>query len=113
MKTFLITSLILTSVGFAAAEGRPGGDPEKREAMKAKMLEKFDANKDGELDETERKAAREARKGMKGKKGGKKSPEMRAKLLEKFDANKDGKLDETERAAAKAAREAKKSEAAE
>ncbi|MHC4819181.1 MAG: dockerin type I domain-containing protein, partial [Planctomycetota bacterium] len=64
-----------------------------RERRHAKILEKFDANGDGELDETDRAAAREAFGGRRGHRGGK-----RAKILEKFDANGDGKLDEAERA---------------
>ncbi len=63
------------------------------------MLEKFDANKDGQLDEQEKaamKAAREAR-----------HAEMKQKMLEKFDANKDGQLDEQEKAAMKAEFEAR------
>jgi hypothetical protein len=59
------------------------------------MMEKFDADKDGKLSETERAAAKAAFK----EKGG----EFRAKVLERFDADKDGKLSETERAAAKEA----------
>lgn len=53
---------------------------------RAKLLEKFDTNNDGTIDESERQAARQS---------------MRAKVLERFDADKDGKLNETERAAAK------------
>ncbi len=94
--------------------------------MRAKMLEKFDADKDGKLSEEERaamRAARPARKGAKGPqgegaqgqgpKGKKMSPEMRAKMLEKFDTDKDGKLSKEEREAMKAARAAKKAQAAE
>ena len=61
-----------------------------QEAMKAKMeerrkanLEKFDANKDGKLDEAETKTMRET---------------MQKERLEKYDTNKDGKLDEEETA---------------
>jgi Ca2+-binding EF-hand superfamily protein len=57
--------------------------------MREKALEKFDANGDGELDENERAAAKEAFKERKG--------EMREKALEKFDADGDGKLNEAER----------------
>ncbi len=74
----------------------PRGDMHKH------MLEKFDANKDGQLDEQEKaamKAAREAR-----------HAEMKQKMLEKFDANKDGQLDEQEKAAMKAEFEAKRGE---
>ncbi len=70
--------------------------------MHKKMMEKFDANKDGQLDDQEKaamKAEFEARKA-----------EMEKKLLEKFDANKDGQLDDQEKAAIKAEFEAKRGE---
>ncbi len=72
------------------------------EARKAKCLEKFDTNKDGQLDDQEKeamKAAREARRA-----------EHRAKFMEKFDTNKDGQLDEQEKEAVKAAFEARRGE---
>lgn len=52
--------------GVAAAQGNGSGAPTKEDrkamhqARKAEMLQKFDANKDGKLDETERKGARES-----------------------------------------------------
>ncbi len=80
---------------------------EGREAMKAQMLEKFDTDGDGKLDETERKAAGEAMRKSRGGEGrqgrasfGQDREAMKAQLLEKFDADGDGKLDETERKAA-------------
>ncbi len=63
------------------------------------MLEKFDANKDGQLDDQE-KAAMKAEFEAK-------HAEMKQKALEKFDANKDGQLDDQEKAAMKAEFEAK------
>lgn len=66
--------------------GGPGGRP-----VPAEVLAKFDKDKDGKLNEEERKAAMEARK---------------AEMLAKFDKNKDGKLDEDERKAAMEARKA-------
>lgn len=71
-------------------------------AMKAKMLEKFDANGDGVLSDDEKpQRGRGRRHGRSGNR-----EEMKAKLLEKFDTDGDGQLSETERQAAKAAREA-------
>jgi hypothetical protein len=74
--------------------------------MKARMLERFDANKNGVLDPEEKEAARQAFRGRRGHRGAGK-----ARLLEQFDANKngvldpeangDGKLDQTEREAAR------------
>lgn len=68
-------------------------------AMRRHMLEEFDANGDGQLDETERATAKEAIRTRH-----KQRREMfKARLLERFDANGDGELDETERAEAKQA----------
>ncbi len=70
------------------AHGADKGDMHKR------VMEKFDANKDGQLDEQEKAAMKadfEARRA-----------EMQKKSLEKFDANKDGQLDEQEKEAMKA-----------
>lgn len=58
-----------------------------------RVLEKFDADKDGKLSDAEKSAAREAIKSRTGK--------VRDKALEKFDANGDGRLDESERAKAR------------
>jgi Ca2+-binding EF-hand superfamily protein len=69
----------------------------KNKPVPAKVLEKYDANKNGTLDESE-KAAWEADKA-------KRKAEEMAKRLEKWDTNKDGKLDESEKAAEKAARD--------
>ena len=69
----------LTSVALA------GGGHGKKGAHKARMLQKYDANGDGQLDATEKqqlKADRQAR---------------RAAMLQKYDANGDGQLDATER----------------
>ncbi len=60
--------------------------------LREKLLERFDTDGDGKLDETERAAAREARQ------------EFHKKVLEKFDTDGDGKLDEAEREAAREAR---------
>ena len=84
------------------------GDGE-RAAGREKLLQKFDANGNGQLDPEERQAAKEARrmradKGGKGQGGPAPDPERRKKLMERFDKNGDGKLDESERAAAKEAR---------
>ena len=106
-----IISIATAGIGAYAEEGKAAA-PEKKcpatgecEARRAKMLEKFDANKDGKLDDAEKaamKAECEKRKaGMEARK---------AKMLEKFDTNKDGKLDDAEKAAAKAAHEKMKGE---
>ncbi len=61
--------------------------------MHKRMLEKFDANKDGQLDDQE-KAAMKAEFDAR-------HAERKAKFMEKFATNKDGQLDEQEKAAVK------------
>ena len=60
-----------------------GGNDERRKKIKAALLEKFDANGDGQLDEQERE-------------------EMRKFFLARYDKNGDGRLDDAERAAMRA-----------
>lgn len=55
-----------------------------------KLLEKYDANKDGKLDDAEK------------AKMGEKEKVLFEKIMTKYDANKDGVLDDTEKAAMKA-----------
>ena len=86
MKSKLIALFAIT-VGLATASGTPEKEEGRKDRSKPgvkQWIEKFDKNKDGKLDEAERKVAAAARKTM---------------LLEKFDKNKDGKLDEKERKA--------------
>lgn len=98
IRTLTLATLIILG-GAAWAGDAPERDGKHHGELKAKLLEKFDANHDGKLDESERAAAKAAMKEHRGEHKG----ELKAKLLEKFDANHDGKLDESERAAAKAA----------
>ncbi|MFC5050195.1 hypothetical protein ACFPK9_06195 [Rubritalea spongiae] len=85
-----IAALSIPAIALAEGDGEKKG---KGGDHRAKMLEKFDTDGDGKLDETEREAAKAAGKAH------------REELLSKYDANGDGKLDETEREAAKAAGE--------
>lgn len=94
--------------------GPPSGGPGFRGPPK-EILEKYDLNKDGKLDQTERAALRQdvedgkiapppfARgpRGPRGPQGfgGPNLDDPPKDLLDKYDANHDGKLDETERAA--------------
>ena len=64
-------------------------------AQRVQVKEKFDTNKDGKLDKSERTAMKSAWKNRKGKR--------HAKMLEKFDADKDGKLSDSEKAEARKA----------
>ena len=74
----------------------------KRPGPHPAFMEKFDTNKDGQIDEQEKQAIRQAQEARKA--------EFQKKLLEKYDANKDGQLDDQEKAAIKAAMEAKRAE---
>ncbi len=97
----------LISISTAQAEdGKKKGRPDRAggEDRRQKMLEKFDADGDGKLNEAEKaKLQKEIGKRPGGPGGRRPSPEQRKKLLAEFDADKDGKLNEEERAKARAA----------
>lgn len=78
LKVVLVTSAVLVAgvVGVAAAQG-PGAGKLDRAARKAKLLEKFDANKNGVLDPAEKQAMFD---------------ERASKMFAKLDTNKDGAL---------------------
>ncbi|MEM9529497.1 MAG: hypothetical protein AAGA23_01125 [Pseudomonadota bacterium] len=68
---------------------------------RARMLERFDTDGDGQLSESEREAAREAARearGQNGRRGGD-FEARRAEILGEFDTDGDGQLNETEREA--------------
>ncbi len=74
--------LVAGATTYAVAQGRD---------HKAEMLQKFDANGDGKLDDAERAQMKAAFQ--------EKRAERKAARLAKYDANKDGKLDDNERIA--------------
>ena len=83
-KTLVIAvSLCLAGVVFAADGEKKGAKPE---TPRDEMLKKYDKNKDGKLDQSEREAWRKDRE---------------AEIVKKHDKNGDGKLDESEREAAR------------
>jgi len=87
-----------------AAEGHEGKCPPRGE-LRAKLLERFDANQDGKLDEGERAAAKAAMQERKG--------ERAAKILAKhpeLDTNGDGKISKEEAEAGRVAHQAKMKE---
>jgi Ca2+-binding EF-hand superfamily protein len=89
-------AVITAIIGLAVASGTPEKEEGRKDRGKPgikQWIEKFDKNKDGKLDEAERKVAAAARKKM---------------LIEKFDKDGDGKLNSEERRAAIAATEAMK-----
>ncbi len=85
--------------------GPMGGWPGRgRMPLPKELIEKYDVNHDGKLDETEREALHKDIQAGKvqlpppgpGLPGPGQQPPTAAQLLEKFDADKDGKLDEAE-----------------
>lgn len=143
MKKTLIIALCAALPVFAQEEaptapqprhwGAAGEMPQmkKREEMKRKMLEKFDADKDGQLSDAEKEAIKAEMKGRHGKRGERPEGEMPKfgnkrgerpegqmpkfgnkrgerpqgqmpqQLLEKFDTDKDGQLNDAEKEAMK------------
>ena len=88
MRAALLAVIIgLAFVDAFAADGEKKA--EKRENPRAKMIEKYDKNGDGKLDQSEREAWRKDRE---------------AETTKKYDKNGDGKLDQSERDAARAER---------
>jgi len=105
MKTTLPRLLAVAFATCALIAVAPAQDakPEHKEKGPSKAnLEKYDANKDGKLEETETakiNADRDA----------KRDAEKKARL-EKYDTNKDGKIDKTEAEAEKADKEKAKAD---
>lgn len=109
---YLMLTVLLCAVGLVRAEdsttqaspasttGGGGRAGHGNGAFRQKLLEKFDTNHDGKLDETERAAAKAFLK--------QKREALHEKLLAKFDTNHDGKLEPDELAAAKAALQQKR-----
>src|SRR5918994_3047054 len=89
----VVGAAVVASGAAYAVAGDGGGHRHGRRGDKGAMLERFDTNKDGKLDDQEREAAREARK---------------AEMLQRFDTDKDGTLSESEREAARAERRNKR-----
>jgi len=65
------------------------------------LLQRYDLNHDGKLDEAELAAAHEGMLKAGAEPGGGRRFRLRAALLRKFDRNGDGRLDATERAEAR------------
>ncbi len=84
--------------GIAAAA--PGADTQGRGGRRAEVIAKFDTNKDGKLDDTEKAAMKKQFQA--------KRAEMKAKRLAKYDANKNGKIDDAEKATMQAEHKAER-----
>jgi hypothetical protein len=85
MKIALALCGSLAAGGIAAAHGIHGGP------ARAEIMQKYDLNKDGKLDDGEKAAMRADFKA--------KFEQKRAEMISRFDTNKDGKLDDGEKAA--------------
>lgn len=121
-QALLCGMLLVPTPANAAENGKPGtsGRPDRAELRKM-LLEKFDSDGDGQLNQQERAAARKAREerraaGQQGPGQGKRRrpgaaggnngqagnrADFRKRLLDRFDTDGDGKLNETERKAAR------------
>ncbi len=102
LLTLLAASGLFASQTMAQPQQGPGGPRHQQ------MLEQFDANGDGQLDQTERNAARQAMilKRFDADKDGQLSADEQAKadahhqkMLERFDTNGDGQISIEERMA--------------
>ena len=84
-----IAAIAMVSLGAYAADAKAEGKKAEGKKMDccAKMMEKFDANKDGKIDAAELAAM----------------PEKARACFEKCDTNKDGVIDDAEKAACKKA----------
>ena len=89
----LLAAVLMGSMAFAGVSLAGEEEGLKRGP---EMVLKFDVNKDGKLDDTERAAMRAE------------FQKMRAERIAKYDTNKDGKLDDAEREAAHKARAAER-----
>ncbi|HLP25034.1 MAG TPA: hypothetical protein VK477_05105 [Acidobacteriota bacterium] len=99
----LLAATLIPILAVAAEPGStaPANSRSELNARQRELLEKFDQNHDGRIDDQEKLAARSY---MRGKTGS--GPKERyKKALKLFDKNGDGKLDEAERAEAEKARE--------
>ena len=128
IKSLLTVSSVLAlgQATIAQPADRPprGGERPDREALRKQILERFDKNKDGELDDEEREAARgEFRRGgrpgeppqaggrppeppsrgsrSRGGRGGRGGRAQRIQLIPKFDKDGDGILNKAERTEAR------------
>jgi hypothetical protein len=93
LTTWVLAAALLVP-SLAAADRNHGDRGERR----ARMAERFDANRDGQLDDQERGAMLAAK------------AERRAQMKQRFDANRDGHLDPREKQHAKTTRRAMRSE---
>lgn len=93
MRTFIATCLIALVAGPACAgEGPSDGPGRHRGQLRERAIERFDADKDGTLDEAERAAARDALAARHGGKHG----AGRGRLFDRIDRDDDGSISREE-----------------
>ncbi len=97
-----LTLCLVSSPGFA----KPIEGQDNHPSRRARILETFDLDGDGVLDDSEKQALKEARTACR-ERGKDRRHGKRQAMLEQFDVNGDGTLDESERTAAREARKAK------
>jgi len=93
-------ALGILALSFNATVVNAGEGGAKHSKPSKATLEKYDADKDGQLNDEEKAKAKQGAK--------EKSKRTREENLAKYDANKDGKLDDAEKAAKKADEDAVK-----
>lgn len=91
-KSLIVAMATMGLIGISQAEEGKKDRPQRK--LPPEIIEKFDKDGDGELNEDERKAAREAH--------GDRMKAWRKGMIEKFDKDGDGKLNEEESKAARA-----------
>jgi hypothetical protein len=102
ISRILLVGAFALTFGGATALGQETGEAKKEKTPSKADLAKYDANKDGQLDDAEAaalKADRDAKREANKK-----------ERLEKYDANRDGKVDQAEREAEAADKEKAKAE---
>lgn len=101
LSLFAATLIPVLTIAAEPGSTAPANSPSELNDRQRELLEKFDQNHDGRIDDQEKLAARSY---MRGKTGG--GPKERTKkVLKLFDKNGDGQLDAAERAEAEKARE--------
>lgn len=117
--SLLLTAVLCPVFASAADETKPRTRPAGAAATGARdpakmqeMMKRFDKNGDGQLDDSEKAAAKEAMQGLAGARkpgapgaagAGPRDPAKMQELIKKYDKNGDGKLDDAEKAEAKKA----------
>ena len=95
MNKLLIAGIVSLATLSIGAYAKDAAAPKKEcKCPYVAMIEKYDANKDGKIDDTEKATMTDKEKARLDK------------MLAKCDTNKDGKIDEAEMAAMKAAKKA-------